>query len=576
MRKIFFMEMFFLFLGIGSVSRNTYSQTYLIKGNVSTIKEPMKNVEVTFINITDTLKIFSAITDIAGNYQLNIISSEDPGTTLPTTFEYSQNYPNPFSNETVIQYKLNKTADVSVKIYNVLGQEIKNITLGTQQIGVYSITWDGRDNSHNKTSTGIYFYQLRSKNETLVKKMIKGINVGLSNMIAFNNSFEYKSELQKKAAIINEEAPTFRVWIKNTNETRPRIITKEFQGITVRKDTVINFVVQEAENVFAIYFLKDTTITIGKIQNINLNDLELADKPWLIQDDIEFYDWSSHCIYLKKDKSNFFPGFDTTKKTLEYLYRLSWAEKPLIAVANSKKCYVSYFLSSLSSFFWLYPEITDFNIFYYPKDVIYTEWPYPFANDVRNNEYVKNALDTQNLLHEGLNITIDSLWIDNGDTATVRYKITINNNDADNLYVLDPDKMGTGLFHCFTNGPIFYNLTNSTPYESRYKIITYPSLGTYESKWFTKIEGGKSINRIIILKGYPRLSDGNYHCRFNYPSIYSISKEERMLSDGRYWLGPTRSELIGFYLGVSGKIDSQKISSIKIKQVNCLNIPLRK
>ncbi|MFA5806618.1 MAG: hypothetical protein WC879_18455, partial [Melioribacteraceae bacterium] len=51
--------------------------------------------------------------------------------------------------------------------------------------------------------------------------------------------------------------------------------------------------------VFAIYYLKDTTLKAWDVWKKDLNDFDLEDKPWLTENDIDFYDWSSHCIYLK-------------------------------------------------------------------------------------------------------------------------------------------------------------------------------------------------------------------------------------------------------------------------------------
>ena len=105
---------------------------------------------------------------------------------------------------------------------------------------------------------------------------------------------------------------------------------------------------------FAMYFLKDTTLKIRDILNRRLEDLELADKPWLSQDDIDFYDWSSHCIYLKKDKSKLFPNY------YEGYYQLptSWTDRPWIVVANNVPCYRGYFLTDASIDAFQFPEIS--------------------------------------------------------------------------------------------------------------------------------------------------------------------------------------------------------------------------
>ena len=55
------------------------------------------------------------------------------------------------------------------------------------------------------------------------------------------------------------------------------------------------------DSTFGIYLLKNRTLNIQDIQNFNINELELESTPWLASTDIDFYDYSSHCIYLKKD-----------------------------------------------------------------------------------------------------------------------------------------------------------------------------------------------------------------------------------------------------------------------------------
>ena len=80
-----------------------------------------------------------------------------------------------FLVQTTIPYKLNKPLDASIKIYDVLGREVKSFSVGRQTAGVHNIIWDGKDNLGRRTAAGIYFYQLRASNETQVKKMIYGL-----------------------------------------------------------------------------------------------------------------------------------------------------------------------------------------------------------------------------------------------------------------------------------------------------------------------------------------------------------------------------------------------------------------
>ena len=82
-----------------------------------------------------------------------------------------QNYPNPFSSETTIEYDLAETTSVTINIYNTVGSLIKEIDQGEQIPGKYSIIWDGTNNDNESVSSGIYFYQLRTKNYNKTEKM---------------------------------------------------------------------------------------------------------------------------------------------------------------------------------------------------------------------------------------------------------------------------------------------------------------------------------------------------------------------------------------------------------------------
>jgi len=76
-------------------------------------------------------------------------------TPVPVSYSLSQNYPNPFNPATTISYQIFKSSDVQLKIYNSIGQEIRNYSYLNQRDGTYKITFDGIG-----LSSGIYFYKL--------------------------------------------------------------------------------------------------------------------------------------------------------------------------------------------------------------------------------------------------------------------------------------------------------------------------------------------------------------------------------------------------------------------------------
>jgi hypothetical protein len=87
------------------------------------------------------------------------VGSGDDGAT-PKSFALFQNYPNPFNPETTIKYQLSQTAEVTLKIFNLLGQEVRTLVNQQQAAGAYSLIWDGKDNFGQQVSTGIYIFQL--------------------------------------------------------------------------------------------------------------------------------------------------------------------------------------------------------------------------------------------------------------------------------------------------------------------------------------------------------------------------------------------------------------------------------
>lgn len=92
---------------------------------------------------------------------------------IPTEFTLEQNYPNPFNPTTNIRFSLPKTSVVSLVIYNALGQKVATLIEGKEfNAGNYNYTWNGKDSNGNNLSSGIYFYQLNTKDFSVTKKMM--------------------------------------------------------------------------------------------------------------------------------------------------------------------------------------------------------------------------------------------------------------------------------------------------------------------------------------------------------------------------------------------------------------------
>jgi hypothetical protein len=91
---------------------------------------------------------------------------------LPKEFVLENNYPNPFNPATTLAYSVPRESNVSLVIYNILGQKVRTLVNDFKNAGRYTVTWNGLDDSGSAVSSGIYFYSLVSGDVTLVKKMV--------------------------------------------------------------------------------------------------------------------------------------------------------------------------------------------------------------------------------------------------------------------------------------------------------------------------------------------------------------------------------------------------------------------
>jgi hypothetical protein len=112
------------------------------------------------------------------HYTTTTVGVEEPGQEIPGTFELLQNYPNPFNPTTTIQFGLPVATNVTLRIYNVLGQEVVTLFDGQRGAGTFQAVWNGRNAAGNQVASGMYFYSLvaRSANNAMtytnIKKML--------------------------------------------------------------------------------------------------------------------------------------------------------------------------------------------------------------------------------------------------------------------------------------------------------------------------------------------------------------------------------------------------------------------
>jgi hypothetical protein len=98
---------------------------------------------------------------------LSVSSIEDYLSQTPNTYLLEQNFPNPFNSVTKIRYSIPQTSIVVIKVYDILGNEIKTLVKEEKSAGTYELNWNAKD-----LPSGAYFYRLQAGDFVEAKKML--------------------------------------------------------------------------------------------------------------------------------------------------------------------------------------------------------------------------------------------------------------------------------------------------------------------------------------------------------------------------------------------------------------------
>ncbi|MEW6193937.1 MAG: FlgD immunoglobulin-like domain containing protein [Bacteroidota bacterium] len=119
--------------------------------------------------------IYYSVSDRTGYIFLNLIRAyisysgsevSEPIEILPSAFSLEQNYPNPFNPETVISFSLPTASNVQIKIYDILGNEIRTLIDEERYAGKHNIYWNATDNFGRRVTSGVYFYKVTADPST--------------------------------------------------------------------------------------------------------------------------------------------------------------------------------------------------------------------------------------------------------------------------------------------------------------------------------------------------------------------------------------------------------------------------
>ncbi|MCK4597911.1 T9SS type A sorting domain-containing protein, partial [bacterium] len=102
------------------------------------------------------------------------VSELGPSEQVPFSFKLDQNYPNPFNSSTHIPFSLLREdlSDVSLRVYNLLGQMVRQLVIPPLEDGRGMVTWDGRDDAGKLVASGLYLCRLEVGSLRRTRKMI--------------------------------------------------------------------------------------------------------------------------------------------------------------------------------------------------------------------------------------------------------------------------------------------------------------------------------------------------------------------------------------------------------------------
>ena len=159
----------------------SFSEPYVYGTITDTHGAAVSNADIVFLYNGTNETAFSGMSDVNGFYEIDSsLLIENTLGNAPRSFMLSQNYPNPFNPATLIPVAVTETQQLTVTVYNSLGQKVRQLEDNIFTAGSYSISWDGRDENGGDLGAGIYFCRIQTADYSDTIKMLKIDGGGIS------------------------------------------------------------------------------------------------------------------------------------------------------------------------------------------------------------------------------------------------------------------------------------------------------------------------------------------------------------------------------------------------------------
>jgi hypothetical protein len=263
----------------------------------------------------------------------------------------------------------------------------------------------------------------------------------------------------------------------------------------------------------SIYIVKEGQLSVHD-SDADLKTLKLESTPWVKSSEIEFYDWSSHTFYLNTEKE-----------------KGKYSGRHFVVVSGDERLFLGVFFPIYMSSFPQMPSISPEDGLFYPNNVIhFGQLGHRFTGNIEEQNEFRKALISSGLLREG--IKVELIRVKKKNQTTIEYTFQVTNIDKENIYVLDPVKMGASRFHYVTNGA-WFSKDNTYYFPNQ---INYTAFEKVQDSWYFKLNPGEKMTRNVELSNFPSIPAGKVKCSFSFPGSNMKSGEWKK-SDGRIWIG---------------------------------------
>jgi hypothetical protein len=262
-----------------------------------------------------------------------------------------------------------------------------------------------------------------------------------------------------------------------------------------------------------IFLVKEGQLLIHD-SDVDLNSLELESTPWVKSTEIDLYDWSSHTFYLNTEKE-----------------KAKYSGRHFVVVSGDERLFIGVFFPMEMSSLPQIPSISPEDAIFYPKNVIhFGQLGHHFTGNLEEQKEFKKALISSDLLREGIKVELTRVKKKN--QTTINYSFQVTNIDRENIYVLDPDKMGASRFHYVTNGT-WFSVNNTYYFPNQVNNTAFDKV---QDSWYCKLKPREKMTRNVDLSNFPSSPSGKAICSFSFPGSNMKSGNWKK-SGGRLWSG---------------------------------------